>query len=161
MSLTQEQRETVLECLRNGYTKAGAAYRAGITYRQISQEEKRSIVFARKVRVATDEGKGTIGDTAIERIKALSTDKNKDVRSRLTANMALANWAVPGFRGVQETKAKVEHEISWRSAVPRPKYDVEVEVVEVKELPLGTKDAIEQGIVSTNESRGKRKEALR
>lgn len=155
--ITFDQKETIIEAIRSGYTKAGAAQIAGVTSRTINNEERRSLVFARRIREASEEGKGEIGDIAIERIKFLASEQNKDVRSRLTANAMLANWTVPGFRGVQETKAKVEHEISWKSAVPRPRYDVEVEAVEVKELPPGTKDAIERGIVSTNESRGQRK----
>ena len=124
--ITFDQKETIIEALRSGYTKDGAAKIVGVTHRTINNEERRSLVFARRVKEATEEGKGTIGDIAIERIKWLASEENKDVRSRLTANAMLANWTVPGFRGVQETRSKIDHDVRIISAVPRPKYAVEV-----------------------------------
>ncbi len=118
-----DEKETAIEFVRaKGTLKAGAEA-AGVTYQTLRNEIKRSPLFARRITEAQTDGKSEIGDKAIENIKSMAlAENNKDVRSRLTANMALANWTVPGFRGESKVTGRIEHNIRVTSAIPRPNY---------------------------------------
>ena len=134
-------KETAIEVVKaKGTLKSGAAA-AGVTYQTIWNEMKRSPIFARRMQDAQSEGKSAVGDKAVEAIKEIASENNiKDIRSRLTANLALANWAVPGFRGETRVSGRIEHNIQVRTAIPRPRY---VELEKPKELAeAGSKDII-------------------
>ncbi len=121
--ISHDAKETSIEFVRaQGTLKAGAKA-AGCTYRTIRNEMLRSPIFAKRIQEAQEDGKADIGDVAIENIRHLASEDNKDVRSRLTANIALANFAVPGFRGETKFTGTIDHNIRVKSAVPRPVYD--------------------------------------
>lgn len=126
--MNHDQKETAIEWVRaRGTLKAGAEA-AGVTYQTLRNEIKRSSIFEKRIREAQADGKSEIGDRAVENIKDLASEGNKDVRSRLTANISLANWAVPGFRGESKRAVSVEHNIKVISAIPRPNYKQPVEI---------------------------------
>lgn len=125
LRMSHDQKEVCIEFVRaKGTLKAGATA-AGVTYQTLWNEMKRSPIFAKRVEQAHFDGKNEIGDKAIQAIKDISSEQNKDMRSRLTANIVLANWAVPGFRGQTQVSGKIEHNhnIRVKSAIPRPRYD--------------------------------------
>jgi len=133
--MSHDAKETAIEWVRaTGILKRGAS-EAGVTYQTLRNEIRRSPIFEKRIREAQTDGKAEVGDNAVESIKEIGKESNKDIRSRLTANLALANWAVPGFRGESRVTGSIEHNISVRSAVPRPRYT---------ELPV-TKKKIKPG----------------
>lgn len=136
--MNHDQKEVAVEFVRAQGTLKAGANAAGVTYRTLRNEMNRSPIFARRIEEARRDGVIEIGDKAIENIKRLASEEhNKDVRSRLTANLALANFAVPGFRGESKVAAQVNHNIRVVSAVPRPVY---------KDVKLPPKvEAISQG----------------
>lgn len=120
--INYDQKETALEVIRaKGTIKAGAEA-ADVTYQTIRNEMKRSSIFKRRVEQALADGKGEIGDDALSRLKWLATEENKDTRSRLTANIALLNWILPGFRGSSKVEGKIQHDVKVITGVPRPNY---------------------------------------
>lgn len=124
--MNHDQKEVSIEFIRaKGTLKAGATA-AGVTYQTLRNEILRSPIFAQRVNQAHIDGKGEIGDKAVEAIRQIGSEANKDARSRLTANIVLANWTVPGFRGETRLTGKIQHDIQVKTAVPRPSY---------KELP--------------------------
>ena len=142
LRMNHDQKEIAIEFVRaTGILKTGANA-AGVTYQTLRNEVKRSPIFERRIKEAQTDGKAEVGDKAIENIKTIGSEDNKDVRSRLTANLALANWVVPGFRGETRITGTLEHNIRIKSAVPRPRYDEIPEgedikmQINLKETPL-------------------------
>ncbi len=139
--ITADKKETFIELMALGETMKGAARKIDMTYQTIRNEMKRSNVFEKRVREAQSKGLESLGQTALDNILWIGSTENKDVRSRLTANLSVANYAIPGFRGETKVTGKIEHDIKVISPVPRPKYDelslpkVVIESPEVKELP--------------------------
>ncbi len=125
-----DKKETCFQALKVKGTIIAGAAAAGVSPQTILDEMKRSALFERKVREAQELGRQGVGDTAVENIIDLASEGNKDVRSRLTANIAIANWAVSGFRGTTQVAGKIVHEIKVRTGIPRPKYDVTIEPTE-------------------------------
>ncbi len=141
--MSHDQKEVSIEFVRaKGTLKAGAEA-AGITYQTLRNEIKRSPLFEKRIREAQIDGTGEIGETAVDNIKFIASEDNKDIRSRLTANIALANWTVPGFRGESKRRIDIEHNIRVTSAVPRPNYkelsQANVVDAEFKVLPSKSK----------------------
>lgn len=130
--MTHDQKETSIEFVRaKGTLKAGAEA-AGISYQTLRNEIKRSPLFQKRIAEAQIDGKSEIGDKAVENIRDLASENNRDIRSRLTANMALANWTVPGFRGESKVSGEIIHSVRVKTAIPRPNYK---ELPQPKELP--------------------------
>ena len=128
-------KEAALEAIKVEGTMLAAAKAAGVTVKTLNNEMLRSEVFKRRVLAAREEGYKNIADKAIEMIKLYASGEvAKTDRNVLTANIALANWAQPGFRGVQQ--GKIEHQVDVRviTAVPRPKYEVIVEDTKPKQI---------------------------
>ena len=126
--MNHDRKETAIEFVRARGTLKAGANAAGVTYQTLRNEIKRSLIFAKRIAEALNDGKSEIGNPAIDNIIKIASDANPDVRSRLTANLALANWAIPGFRGETRIGGKIEHDIRVTSAVPRPIYkEIEVE----------------------------------
>lgn len=123
MRLNKEQKEILITMIKAFGTIKAAANAVGLPMSQVRAERSKSAIFDREVRKALAEGIQDIGDDAVINIRKLASGENKDVRSRLTANMALANWAVPGFRGVQKTEGTVQHNVRVITGTPRPKYE--------------------------------------
>ena len=124
MGITSNQKETAIEAIRElGTLKAGAAV-AGMDVKTLRAERKRSAVFDRRVKDALEEGHTNLADNAVQLIIDYANGVyEKTDRNRLTAAIALANWAQPGFRGTTNVQGKVEHNVRVITAVPRPKYD--------------------------------------
>ena|SRR3990167_178268 len=140
LMMNHDGKETAIEFVRaTGILKSGAKA-AGVTYQTLRNEIRRSPIFAKRIYEAQQDGKAEVGDKAVENIKELGSEKNRDVRSRLTANLALANWAVPGFRGESKVTGTFEHNIRIKSAIPRPRY---AEVTEVPPKQLEQEEEIE------------------
>lgn len=119
-----DQKESCLEAIKVYGTIKSAAKVVGISPQTIRKEMKRSAIFRRKVEEAMEDSKFEIRDDALTETRKLATPEyNKDVRSRLTANLALLNWVEPGFRGATQVQGRIEHDIRVITAVPRPRYD--------------------------------------
>lgn len=150
--MTHDEKETAIEFTRaNGTLKSGANA-AGVTFYLLKQEIKRSPIFAKRIMEAQADGRIEVGDRAVENIKRIASEDNKDVRSRLTANIALANWAVPGFRGESKVSGHIDHDVRVVSAVPRPVYKdiTKVQIQKPKALlakskPNPDEDSLEVG----------------
>ncbi len=126
--IDHDQKEAALEAIKAEGTMLAAAKAAGVTVKTLNNEMLRSEVFKRRVLAAREEGYKNIADKAIEMIKLYASGEvDKTDRNVLTANIALANWAQPGFRGVTTVQGRVDHDVRVITAVPRPKYDVIVE----------------------------------
>jgi hypothetical protein len=136
--ISGDQKETAIEALRVYGTMQKAAEIAGVTVRTLNVEMTRSEIFKRRVLEARGEGKSNVADKAIEMIKLYASGTvAKTDRNVLIANIALANAYEPGFRGVTQIQGKVEHDVRVITAVPRPKYDIEIKAVEPKQLSKG------------------------
>lgn len=136
LHMSHDAKETAIEFVRaTGLLKSGAKA-AGVTYQTLRNEVRRSPIFAKRIYEAQQDGKAEVGDKAVENIKELGSENNRDVRSRLTANLALANWAVPGFRGESKVTGTFEHNIRIKSAIPRPRY-AEFTEVSPKQIEQG------------------------
>lgn len=135
--MNHDEKETAIECIKvNGTLKSGALA-AGVSTYLLKQEITRSPIFARRIAEAKTNGMEEVGETAVKNIKWIASVENKDIRSRLTANLALANWAVPGFRGESKISGRIEHDIRVVSSVPRPIYkSIKVEKPEETEIKL-------------------------
>ncbi len=133
--MTPEVKEIVIETLKTEGTMLAAAKAAGVIVKTLNNEMNRSEVFKRRVLAAREEGYRNIADKAVERIKEYAfVPPDKTDRNVLTAAIALANWAQPGFRGVTTVQGRVDHDVRVITAVPRPKYDVIVEEPKPKQI---------------------------
>ena len=132
--ITHDEKEAALEARRELGTLKAAALIAGVSVRTLNNEMKRSEVFKRRMQEAAEEGHSIMADNAIQLLKDYAEGKypkNETDRNRLTAAIAIANWVVPGFRGVTTIQGRVDHDIRVISAVPRPEYG-EIEAPKVK-----------------------------
>jgi hypothetical protein len=154
-------KEAAIEALKSDGTMLAAAKAAGVIVRTLNNEMNRSEVFKRRVLAAREEGYRNIADRAVEMIKLYASGEVlKTDRNVLTANIALANWSQPGFRGQTTVQGRIEHDVRVITAVPRPNYNVQVEAKEaIKQLDKGktkahntVEDAIE-GEVIENDSK--------
>jgi len=127
--LNAELKEQVIDALRYHGTMQYASKVCDVSVRTLNEEMRRSEIFKRRVLEARAEGKTNIADRAIELIKSYAYGENteKTDRNRLTAAIALANAYEPGFRGTTQVQGRIEHDIKVITAVPRPKYKVEIE----------------------------------
>ena len=126
MRLTKEQKESVIEHLREVGVLMVAAKRAGITKAELQAEMKKSAIFRKRVNEAKSEGKTNIADNALAVLMqyAYGAVAGKTDRNKLTAAIALANAFEPGFRGTSKIEGRIEHDVRVITAVPRPKYEV-------------------------------------
>ncbi len=124
-------KEAAIEAVKTEGTMLAAAKAAGVIVRTLNNEMNRSEVFKRRILAAREEGYRNIADKAIEMIKSYASGEVlKTDRNVLTANIALANWSQPGFRGTTNVQGHVEHDVRVITAVPRPNYSVQVEAKE-------------------------------
>ena len=137
--LDHQKKEECIEALRYHGTMAYASKIIGVSVRTLNEEMRRSEIFKRRVIEARAEGKSNIADRAIELIKSYAYGENteKTDRNRLTAAIALANAYEPGFRGTTNVQGKIDHDVRVITAVPRPKYKVEIENKPQKLLDKG------------------------
>jgi len=137
--LNAELKEQVIDALRYHGTMQYASKVCDVSVRTLNEEMRRSEIFKRRVLEARAEGKTNIADRAIELIKSYAYGENteKTDRNRLTAAIALANAYEPGFRGTTQVQGRIEHDIKVITAVPRPKYKVEIENKPQKMLDKG------------------------
>ena len=124
MGITSKQKEIAIEGIREfGTLKAGAKV-AGMDVKTLRAERKRSAVLDRRIKDALEEGHNNLADNAIQLIIDYANGVyEKTDRNRLTAAIALANWAQPGFRGTTTVQGKVDHNVRVITGVPRPDYD--------------------------------------
>lgn len=126
--MTHEQKEMAIETIREQGTMKAGAKAAGVDVKTLNREMNRSAIFKKRLLEAREEGHRNIADRAIEMIKSYASGEVlKTDRNVLTANIALANWAEPGFRGVTQVQGRIEHDIRVLTAVPRPKYKIKEE----------------------------------
>ncbi len=143
--ITHDQKETAIEALREHGTMQYAAKISGVAIRTLNLEMTRSAVFKRRVLEAREEGKLNRGDKSIQFISDVAEGKVEVKMPQLTANLAIANWAVPGFRGESKVSGRIEHDVRVITAVPRPKYD-EIEASKIKitvDKPKSVEDVVE------------------
>uniref|UniRef100_A0A6M3L2T3 Uncharacterized protein n=1 Tax=viral metagenome TaxID=1070528 RepID=A0A6M3L2T3_9ZZZZ len=127
--LNHQLKEEVIDALRYHGTMQYAAKACNVSVRTLNEEMRRSSIFKSRVLEARAEGKTNIADRAIELIKSYAYGENteKTDRNRLTAAIALANAYEPGFRGTTQVQGRIDHDVRVITAVPRPKYKVEIE----------------------------------
>jgi len=137
--LNHQLKEEVIDALRYHGTMQYAAKACNVSVRTLNEEMRRSSIFKSRVLEARAEGKSNIADRAIELIKSYAYGENteKTDRNRLTAAIALANAYEPGFRGTTNVQGKIDHDVRVITAVPRPKYKVEIENKPQKLLDKG------------------------
>ena len=139
--ITEEQKEVAISAVKEQGTMLAGAAAAGIIVRTLNNEMNRSAIFKRRILEAREEGYRNIADRAIEMIKLYASGEvAKTDRNVLTANIALANWAQPGFRGQTVVQGRIEHDVRVITAVPRPKYEV-IENKPLKALDKGKEEA--------------------
>ena len=156
--ITHDEKETVIEALKEHGTMQYASKISGIAIRTLNLEMQRSAVFKRRVLEARSIGYSKIADDArqlvidymsgnlAEKCPACHAEEQtpkcklcegkgiiltKTDRNRLTAAIALLNAYEPGFRGVTTIQGRVDHDVRVITAVPRPSY---INATEVKEL---------------------------
>ncbi len=126
--ITEEEKELAIAAVKEQGTMLAGAKAAGVIVRTLNNEMNRSAIFKRRILEAREEGYRNIADRAIEMIKSYASGEVlKTDRNVLTANIALANWAQPGFRGQTVVRGRIEHDVRVITAVPRPNYNVQVE----------------------------------
>ena len=131
--ISSDEKETAIEALREHGTMQYASKICGVTVRTLNEEMRRSEVFKRRVIEAREEGKRNRGDKALQFISDVAEGKVEVKMPQLTANLAIANWAIAGFRGATKVEGNIQHDIRYYTAVPRPKYD-EIEAPKIKIL---------------------------
>ena len=120
--ITHENKEAVIEVLKTVGTKIAAAEIVGISVRVINLECQRSEIYNKRVEEARNEGRAHLGETSVEMIKLIASGKlPKTDRNVLTANIVLANAYSPGFKGVTTIQGKVDHSLTVKTGIPRPK----------------------------------------
>ena len=121
--ITKDQKDTFIEELAACGVIKLAASKTMVSVPTIYAEMKRSDVFKKRVQLAINEGKSKLGDSTLENILEIANDLDpKRTSQRLTANLAIANWVIPGFRGEQKISGKVEHDVIVKTGIPRPDY---------------------------------------
>jgi len=156
MSLTQEQRKQALESLKEHGTMVMAAKAANTSTWTLRHEMKRSPYFKKQIEEARDSGRTQVGDNALTMIETIAFNKDTPVQTRLTANLALCNAFVPGFKGVTHTEGKIDHNVRVVTAIPRPQYNQVVEAQEVKLLPPVDQSRLAHNLYMRNFMRNKR-----
>lgn len=139
--MTDAQKRSFLTKLAEIGTKKAACAEVGITPWMVRSEERRSLVFRRKVEEAKAEGVKHIADQALENIRAIAFGEVKGDKAMLTANLALANAFEIGFKGVQRTESKVTHNLRVLTSIPRPNYD-KIDKQKAKLLKEGVIDGV-------------------
>ena len=130
VKISHEEKESFLEALKEQGTMLAASIASGVKVRVINKEMLRSEIYRRRILEARAEGYRNIADKAIEQIKLYASGVDAEGkplrtdRNVLTANIALANWAQPGFRGQTVIQGRIEHDVRVITAVPRPKYEI-------------------------------------
>lgn len=123
--ITKDQKDVFIEELAACGVIKLSAEKAMVSVPTVYAEMKRSDVFKKRVQIAINEGRSKLGDSALERILEIANDSDpKRTSQKLTANLALANWSIPGFRGEQKISGKVEHDVIVRTGIPRPNYEL-------------------------------------
>jgi hypothetical protein len=136
MKLTNDQQKTVIESLKQHGTYAMAAKAAGISTDTLRDYRKRNPSFNAKCEECLNVGKKTVGDNALTVIESIAFGKDSSEKGRLTAAAMLANWAVDGFRGVQRTEGRVEHNVHVVTNIPRPSYDAPIITLKPQDVKL-------------------------
>ena len=141
MRLTKQQKDSVIEHLREVGVLLAAAKRAGIAKASVQAEMKKSAIFRKRVNEAKLEGKTNIADNALAVLMqyAYGDVDGKTDRNKLTAAIALANAFEPGFRGTTQVQGKIDHDVRVLTAVPRPNYNVTIDNPDKKRLKAGKK----------------------
>ena len=126
MRMSHDQKEQALAGMRLLGTKKAGALAANIPIEKLNEEIKKSAVFKKRVSEALASGKGDLGDNALSEIHNIAFNNNdpKALKHKLLALLALANWAVPGFKGATTVQGKIDHDVRVITAVPRPNYEV-------------------------------------
>lgn len=146
MKLTHKQKEIILETVRVKGTLKSGAKTAGVSIDDLKEERRKSAIFKRHLFEALLEGKQNLAELAIEKIQEYAFNpQGKTDRNTLTAAIALANAYEPGFRGSTKVEGRIEHDVRVITAVPRPKYDIEISKADVKELDNPPKKMLQSG----------------
>lgn len=141
--ISEEQKLRVIDGIKQYGTKIAGARLAGVSVETVRAEQRRSAKFDEKVKRAMEEGRGDVGETAMQVIESIAFHKNDpnnptdkvDKKTQLTAATILANAFIPGFKGTTTVQGKIEHDVNVKTAVPRPDYTPIVDSPEVKLLP--------------------------
>jgi hypothetical protein len=121
--MTDTQKRAFITKLAELGTKKAACAEVGITPWLVRSEERHSLVFKRRVEAAKAEGIKHLADQALENIRLFAFSEEASEKARLTANICLANAFIPGFRGVQKTEGRVDHNVRVITGIPRPNYE--------------------------------------
>lgn len=116
--ITEEQKSKAIEAYAEFGTEAKAAEIAGCCAKTLQREMKRSSKFNKAMLEARQIGYRHIGDQAVSNIRACALGEMDMDKTRLTANIALANAYADGFRRKDDTKVDVDIKII--SGLPRP-----------------------------------------
>ncbi len=135
IKITEEKKKLIIESLRQYGTIVAAAKIVGISDTAIHNEMNRSPSFKDAINKARDEGRGHVGESALQVVMSMAFDKDVENRNRLTAALALGNAFIPGFRGTTNIQGKIEHDVRVLTAIPRPAYSVTIDSPIVKQLP--------------------------
>uniref|UniRef100_A0A6M3IF73 Uncharacterized protein n=1 Tax=viral metagenome TaxID=1070528 RepID=A0A6M3IF73_9ZZZZ len=135
--LDHQKKEEVIAALRHHGTLRYASKVCGISVRTLNEEMRRSSIFKARVDEARIEGKTNMGDEQLDFIHSVAAGEVEVKMPRLTAALSIANWSVPGFRGTTQVQGKIDHDVRVITAVPRPKYKVEIENKPQKLLDKG------------------------
>jgi len=125
--LDHQKKEEVIDALRHHGTLRYASKVCGISVRTLNEEMRRSSIFKSRVDEARVEGKINMGEEQLDFIHSVAAGEIEVKMPRLTAALSIANWSVPGFRGTTQIQGKIDHDVRVITAVPRPKYKVEIE----------------------------------
>jgi len=153
--LNHELKEQVIDALRYHGTLRYASKVCGVSVRTLNEEMRRSEIFKRRVDEARLEGKVNMGDEQLDFIHSVAAGEIEVKMPRLTAALSIANWSVPGFRGINQTKVtgSIDHRlIPVKTAVPRPKYQIigpEKKLLDKgKKKPYTVEDVIEGEVIN-------------
>jgi hypothetical protein len=124
--MTPEQKRVAIKTLEEHGTDVAAAKAAGVTMWTFRHEKKRSAIFRKRANEARDTGKTHVGDSALAMLEHIAFSKEyadpRYSKARLTANIALANAFIPGFKGTTTIQGHVDHDVRVITAIPRPRY---------------------------------------
>ncbi len=109
----------------------------GLTEWMVRGEEKRSVVFRKRIELAKEQARLWMGDKALTALADAADGLDKINKTQLTAALAIANAYEKGFAQKRIVEEKREVNVTVHTAIPRPKYRQPIIEAQIRELPGG------------------------
>jgi len=129
--ITQDQKEVILDCIREHCSLEVAAERADVTLKRLQWHLKNSKMLRKQFEEAKNQSKDYLADKYLHILCEIADGKEHASQSRVTSILAILNWAKAGFRGTTKITGDIKHTFPQiKTGVPRPQYKLkEIKVI--------------------------------